>query len=134
MYLCMFNYMNAYVALLLFLFQIQTIPVSNALILSNRVKMTALERMKHLDLIWKIREEMDECDITKEELCGKICPTCEGEGNMPCRFCGGTGFLMLGHELIGTNNDCPVCKGSGYEECKDCMGAGSIAIWREDHK
>ena len=134
MYLCMFNYMNAYVALVLFLFQIQTIPISNALILSNRIKMKALERMKHLDLIWRIREEIDECDITKEGLCGNICPTCEGEGQLRCRFCGGTGFLMLGHELIGTNNDCPVCKGSGYEECKECMGAGSIAIWRDNHK
>jgi len=134
MYLCMFNYMNAYVALVLFLFQIQTIPISNALILSNRIKMKALERMKHLDLIWRIREEIDECDITKEGLCGNICPTCEGEGQLRCRFCGGTGFLMLGHELIGTNNDCPVCKGGGHEECKECMGAGSIAIWRDNHK
>ena len=134
MYLCMFNYMNAYVALVLFLFQIQTIPISNALILSNRIKMKALERMKHLDLIWRIREEIDECDITKEGLCGNICPTCEGEGQLRCRFCGGTGFLMLGHDLIGTNNDCPVCKGGGHEECKECMGAGSIAIWRDNHK
>ena len=134
MYLCMFNYMNAYVALVLFLFQIQTIPISNALILSNRIKMKALERMKHLDLIWRIREEIDECDITKEGLCGNICPTCEGDGQLRCRFCGGTGFLMLGHDLIGPNNDCPVCKGGGHEECKECMGAGSIAIWRDNHK
>jgi len=41
---------------------------------------------------------------------------------------------MLGHDLIGTNNDCPVCKGGGHEECKECMGAGSIAEWREHHK
>ena len=61
-------------------------------------------------------------------------PTCDGEGVIPCRFCGGTGFLMLGQDLIGTNNDCPVCKGSGHEECKECMGAGSIALWRDIHK
>ena len=107
---------------------------ASALIPSQRVKMMALERMKHLDLIWRIREEIDECDITKEGLCGNICPTCEGGGQLRCRFCGGTGFLMLGHDLIGTNNDCPVCKGGGHEECKECMGAGSIAEWREHHK
>ena len=89
--------------------------------------------MKHLELIWKIREEMDLCDVTKEDLCGHMCPKCEGDGELPCRFCGGTGFLMLGHDLIGTNNDCPVCNGSGYEECKDCMGAGYIVDWREEY-
>ena len=124
------KYIHAYFAVL----SLQTISVSDGLLLTHRVKMTALERMKHLDLIWKIREEMDECDITEQELCGKICPTCDGEGVLPCRFCGGTGFLMLGQDLIGTNNDCPVCKGSGHEECKECMGAGSIALWRDIYK
>jgi len=123
--------MNIYVVLFLFIYK--PIPSTNALLLSNRVRTTALERMKHLDLIWRIREEIEECDITKEELCGNICQTCEREGQLPCRFCGGTGFLMLGNDLIGTNNDCSVCKGTGYEECKVCMGAGSIAEWRENN-
>ena len=106
---------------------------TNALIPPRKTKLTAYERMKHLELIWKIREEMDVCDVTKEELCGHICKSCDSEGEVPCRFCGGTGFLMLGHDLIGTNNDCPVCNGSGYEECKDCMGAGYIVDWREEY-
>lgn len=105
----------------------------SALIPAQRTKLTAYERMKHLELIWQIREQMDVCDVTKEELCGHICETCDSEGEVPCRFCGGTGFLMLGHDLIGTNNDCPVCNGSGYEECKDCMGAGYIVDWREEY-
>jgi len=107
---------------------------TDALNPSRRVKIDALDRMKHLDLIWKIREEIDECDITKEEMCGNICLMCDGVGELPCRFCRGTGFLMLGHELIGTLNDCPVCRGGGYEECKECMGAGNVAQWREPNK
>ena len=106
---------------------------TNALIPHRKTRLTPYERMKHLDLIWQIREQMDVCDITKEELCGHICETCDSEGEVPCRFCGGTGFLMLGHDLIGTNNDCPVCNGCGYEECKDCMGAGYIVDWREEY-
>ena len=127
-------YCRSYGNVIVCLFIVGTRLFTDALNPVCRVKIDALERMKHLDLIWRIREEIDECDITKEGLCGNICPTCEGDGQLRCRFCGGTGFLMLGHELIGTNNDCPVCKGGGHEECKECMGAGSIAEWREHHK
>ena len=104
-----------------------------ALITPNLAMITPLERMKHLDLIWKIREEIDTCNVSKDEICGEVCKICHGDGFLPCRFCGGTGFLMLGHELIGTNNNCTVCKGSGNEECKLCMGAGYIVKWREDY-
>lgn len=106
---------------------------TNALIPSHRTRLTPYERMKHLELIWQIREHMDMCDVTKEELCKHICKSCDGEREVPCRFCAGTGFLMLGNDLIGTNNDCPVCNGTGYEECKDCMGAGYIVDWRKDY-
>ena len=114
-------------------FLIGTIWQGNALIPSRGTKLTVAERMKYLDLVWKIREEMDICDVTKEDLCGHMCHKCDGEGELMCRFCGGTGFLMMGNELIGTDNDCPVCKGSGYEECKHCMGAGYVVDWREEY-
>ncbi len=100
----------------------------------NKSLITPLERMIYLDLIWKIREEIDTCDVSKDEICGEVCKVCQGDGILPCRFCGGTGFLMLGHDLIGTNNDCIVCKGTGDEECKLCMGAGYIVEWRKDYK
>ena len=106
---------------------------SNALIPSRKTKLTPFERMKHLELIWRIREQTEVCDVTKEDLCGHMCETCDSEGEVRCRFCAGTGFMMLGHDLIGTNNDCPVCNGSGEEECKDCMGGGYIVDWRENY-
>ena len=96
-------------------------------------KINPLDRMKHLELIWKIREEMDVCDVSNGDVCGGECDECDGEGDVPCNYCGGTGFLMLGNELIGTNNNCPVCKGTGLLECKKCMGAGYIVEWREDY-
>lgn len=106
---------------------------ASAIIPSRGTKMGAKNRAKHLELIWKIHEEMDSCDVAKEELCGSMCLDCEGVGALACRFCGGTGFLMLGGDLIGTNNDCPVCSGVGEEECKECMGAGNIVMWRKEY-
>ena len=43
-------------------------------------KITPLDRMKHLELIWKIREEMDECDVSNGDICGGDCIDCDGKG------------------------------------------------------
>lgn len=96
----------------------------NAMALSNQ-----LQQIKNLELAWNIRENIEHCEITDHDSCGSICKTCEGDGKLRCRFCGGTGFLMLDGVLIGTANKCPVCNGIGFEECKECMGAGHIAHW-----
>ncbi len=109
------------------------IPTTYSWVPLRLSKINPLDRMKHLELIWKIREEMEECDVSKGDICGGECDECDGEGDVPCNYCGGTGFLMLGNELIGTNNNCPVCKGTGLLECKKCMGAGYIVEWREDY-
>ncbi len=103
-----------------------------AMVPSRGTKIGPKDRMKYLDLIWKIREETDLCDVTKENVCGSVCAACDGTGSLPCRFCGETGFLMLDNTLIGTGNDCPVCGGLGEEECTRCMGAGYIARWHID--
>ena len=66
------------------------------------------------------------------------CPTCDGSGKLPCRFCGGTTFLTVGDDVFfstnedgGTENQkCPVCNDDGVEECRDCKGAGFMAAWR----
>ena len=107
-----------------------TIQISYSWIPPRVSKIHPVDRMKHLELIWKIREEMDECDVSKGDICGGECKECRGDGEIQCNYCGGTGFLMLGNELIGTNNDCPACKGKGMIECKKCMGAGYIVEWR----
>ena len=109
------------------------IPTTYSWVPLRLSKINPLDRMKHLELIWKIREEMDVCDVSNGDVCGGECDECDGEGEVPCNYCGGTGFLMLGDDLIGTNNNCPVCKGTGLLECKKCMGAGYIVEWREDY-
>lgn len=90
--------------------------------------------IEKVELAWKIYRSIEYCDVTEEITCGEICPSCDGEGEAICRYCKGTGFMMLADELVGTLNDCPVCTGTGYEECHDCMGAGMIAHWHKDYK
>lgn len=84
---------------------------------------------KNLDLVWEVYEAIEVCDPRQSHSCGYTCSVCQGEGSNLCKFCKGTGFLMLGDELIGTSNDCPVCNGTGETPCKMCRGSGMIARW-----
>jgi hypothetical protein len=62
------------------------------------------------------------------------CVSCEGSGEMACRFCGGTSMMSaiggntdaLFYEGIG--KDCPVCN-DGMEACTKCAGTGFVFMW-----
>jgi hypothetical protein len=62
------------------------------------------------------------------------CVSCEGSGEMTCRFCGGTSMMSaiggdtdaLFYEGIG--KDCPVCD-DGVEACTKCAGTGFVFSW-----
>mmetsp|Transcript_29283 Transcript_29283/g.59902 ORF Transcript_29283/g.59902 Transcript_29283/m.59902 type:complete len:168 (+) Transcript_29283:30-533(+) len=91
---------------------------------------------KRLELTWMIREMTVECDVDNRDdvvrdvsQCGNTCTTCSGSGKIICRFCKGTGFFMIGNDLIGRNNACPTCRSKGEEVCQLCVGSGSIAKW-----
>ncbi|KAL3943862.1 MAG: hypothetical protein SGBAC_002064 [Bacillariaceae sp.] len=75
-------------------------------------------RMK-LEMSWQI----EECE-TDEDSCEDFCPECAGSGKMPCRFCGGSGFVRYGNDI----RTCMMCK-DGFEECSSCRGTGKIAPW-----
>lgn len=106
---------------------------SNAIIPSRRPNKNITNKRKHLDLVWNIRKEIDNCELDNKKAKVNICQQCGGDGELLCRFCRGTGFFMLSDVLLGTENDCPVCNGTGLETCKSCMGAGKIAIWHDSY-
>lgn len=65
------------------------------------------------------------------------CTTCQGGGEITCRFCGGTSMMSaiggdtntLFYEGIG--KDCPVCD-DGVEVCNRCAGTGWVFSWSID--
>ncbi len=73
---------------------------------------------------------IEHCDVDNIDACTGLCHMCLGKGSVLCGFCHGTGFLTIGDQLIGTNNNCSACNGIGEMECKKCMGSGRIANWR----
>ena len=62
------------------------------------------------------------------------CSSCEGTGEMTCRFCGGTSMMSaIGGDtdalfIEGIGNDCPICN-DGAEACHKCAGTGFVFSW-----
>lgn len=65
------------------------------------------------------------------------CISCQSEGVMTCRFCGGTSMMSaIGGETDtlfydGIGKDCPVCD-DGLEVCNKCAGTGWVFSWSKD--
>jgi len=78
----------------------------------------------------KVFSALETCYVTNIDTCSVNCYYCDS-GRVRCEFCEGAGFLILGHDLIGTNNIYPVCVGAGEQNCKKCSGTGRIAKWTQ---
>ena len=99
-------------------------------ILSNLSCALQVNQRRLLEQQLKVFSAIETCDVTKIDTCSIDCHYCNN-GRVLCEFCKGTGFLMLGDVLIGTNNICPVCAGGGEQNCKKCSGTGKIANWTQ---
>lgn len=58
--------------------------------------------------------------LTTALLFAYTCPTCDGEGEVTCYSCEGTGTVVY------TDKDCPMCDGEGYITCPSCGGRGEL--------
>ncbi|XP_010914033.1 uncharacterized protein [Elaeis guineensis] len=61
------------------------------------------------------------------------CSSCESNGYIECKWCGGTGFFILGNNMLcevpSRNTTCVICAGKGSACCPDCKGTGFRAKW-----
>ncbi|KAL8195888.1 hypothetical protein R6Q57_025378 [Mikania cordata] len=63
------------------------------------------------------------------------CSSCDSNGLTECKWCGGTGFFILGDNMLcqvpSRNSSCVICAGKGSTNCSDCKGTGFRAKWLE---
>ncbi|KFK32603.1 hypothetical protein AALP_AA6G265600 [Arabis alpina] len=63
------------------------------------------------------------------------CSSCNAKGNVECKWCAGTGFFILGDNMLcqvpSRNTSCVICSGKGSACCSDCKGTGFRARWLE---
>ncbi|KAF5456854.1 hypothetical protein F2P56_026288 [Juglans regia] len=61
------------------------------------------------------------------------CSSCNSNGHVECKWCGGTGFFILGDNMLcqvpSRNTSCVICGGMGSMCCSDCKGTGFRAKW-----
>ncbi|XVE71285.1 hypothetical protein DITRI_Ditri10aG0139000 [Diplodiscus trichospermus] len=61
------------------------------------------------------------------------CSSCNSKGHVECKWCGGTGFFILGDNMLcqvpSRNTSCVICAGKGSTCCSDCKGTGFRAKW-----
>ncbi|XP_021276160.1 protein disulfide-isomerase LQY1, chloroplastic [Herrania umbratica] len=61
------------------------------------------------------------------------CSSCNAKGHVECKWCGGTGFFILGDNMLcqvpSRNTSCVICAGKGSKCCSDCKGTGFRAKW-----
>ncbi|GFR48229.1 hypothetical protein Agub_g10090 [Astrephomene gubernaculifera] len=78
---------------------------------------------QHFELAWKIGRPGRP----------RTCDCCQGRKEEECHWCHGTGYLMVGGQVIPSTpartNHCPVCKGKGVTQCGRCRGTGFRATW-----
>ncbi|KAL7001790.1 hypothetical protein U1Q18_002938 [Sarracenia purpurea var. burkii] len=64
------------------------------------------------------------------------CSSCDSNGHVECKWCGGTGFFILGDNMLcqvpSRNTTCVICAGKGSKCCTDCKGTGFRAKWLEE--
>ncbi|WOK94363.1 hypothetical protein Cni_G03065 [Canna indica] len=64
------------------------------------------------------------------------CSSCGSNGYVECKWCAGTGFFILGNQMLcevpSRNTTCIICMGKGSASCADCKGTGFRAKWLED--
>ncbi|XP_031496239.1 uncharacterized protein LOC116261556 [Nymphaea colorata] len=64
-----------------------------------------------------------------------VCSTCNSKGYVECKWCGGTGFFILGDNMLcqvpSRNTSCVICAGKGSACCSSCKGTGFRAKWLE---
>ncbi|KAJ0089839.1 hypothetical protein Patl1_12614 [Pistacia atlantica] len=61
------------------------------------------------------------------------CSSCHSNGHIECKWCRGTGFFILGDNMLcqvpSRNTTCVICAGRGSMCCSDCKGTGFRAKW-----
>ncbi|KAK9698164.1 hypothetical protein RND81_08G086200 [Saponaria officinalis] len=61
------------------------------------------------------------------------CSSCNSNGHVECKWCAGTGFFIIGDNMLceipSRNTTCVICAGEGSTRCSDCQGTGFRAKW-----
>ncbi|CAA2958924.1 EMBRYO SAC DEVELOPMENT ARREST 3, chloroplastic [Olea europaea subsp. europaea] len=78
-------------------------------------------------------ERMERAWLISQQPRPVACSSCDSNGNVECKWCSGTGFFIIGDNMLcqvpSRNTACVICAGKGSVCCSDCKGTGFRAKW-----
>ncbi|KAJ6673890.1 PLASTID TRANSCRIPTIONALLY ACTIVE PROTEIN [Salix viminalis] len=78
-------------------------------------------------------KRMEQAWLISEQPMPVACSSCDSDGEVECHWCRGTGFFILGDNILcqvpSRNTNCVICAGKGSMRCSDCKGTGFRAGW-----
>ncbi|XP_006845409.2 uncharacterized protein LOC18435300 isoform X1 [Amborella trichopoda] len=78
-------------------------------------------------------KRMEKAWLISEQPRPVACTSCNSKGYVECKWCGGTGFFILGDNMLcqvpSRNTSCVICAGKGSTCCSNCKGTGFRAKW-----
>lgn len=81
----------------------------------------------------KFAKRMEQAWVISEQPRPVACSSCHSHGHVECKWCGGTGFFIIGDNMLcqvpSRNTSCVICTGKGSMCCSDCKGTGFRAKW-----
>ncbi|XP_047049957.1 uncharacterized protein LOC124655030 [Lolium rigidum] len=81
-------------------------------------------------------KRMDRAWLISKQPRPSSCSSCQSTGDVECKWCAGTGFFILGNNMLcevpSKNTRCVICSGKGFARCVDCKGTGFRAKWLEE--
>ncbi|KAL9400468.1 hypothetical protein Peur_009429 [Populus x canadensis] len=80
-----------------------------------------------------IAKRMEQAWLISQQPRPVSCTSCDSNGHVECQWCRGTGFFILGDNMLcqvpSRNTTCVICAGKGSMRCSDCKGTGFRAKW-----
>lgn len=82
---------------------------------------------------WQFVKRMEQAWSISKQPRPVCCSSCDANGYVECKWCRGTGFFILGDNMLcqvpSRNTTCIICTGQGSVRCSDCKGTGFRAKW-----
>ncbi|KAG6433206.1 hypothetical protein SASPL_104814 [Salvia splendens] len=81
-------------------------------------------------------QRMERAWLISQQPTPVACSSCDSKGHIECKWCSGTGFFIIGDNMLcqvpSRNTTCVICTGKGSACCADCKGTGFRAKWLEE--
>lgn len=107
--------------------------VHNRSVMLSRVSVVRSSMVDSYESPSNFVKRMEQAWLISQQPRPVACSSCHSNGQVECKWCGGTGFFILGDNMLcqvpSRNTSCIICAGKGSICCSDCKGTGFRAKW-----